>query len=391
MKHLVVFLACLALSLANQDLGRNHVQHQIRAGKVPVHGVNLGGWLVVESWINPADALWQGVDPVTAGHGEMAVMKALGHSVGDPRFQNHWNTYITEADIAEIASFDLNAVRVPIGWWIVGYDNHDPSGQEEWKVFAPGGLFYLDRLIRDWALKHNVSVLVDIHAAKGSQNGMDHSAPPDYNQAYWSQYQENIDNTVELATVLAERYRNDPAFLGIELMNEPNGVDINKLKEYYLKVNDLVRFVGNDCFLVNSPILTQQNQGTAGNWENFTPVPPYTKMWHDWHKYLIWGFEGQSAEWIITEGVATVQNDLARWTGNDIIMGEWCLASNAKFTDDLLKQYATNMFNTLRACKAGWTFWTWKQGDGSPRGDGEGGWSFRDLLRDRIVTPSMWQ
>jgi glucan 1,3-beta-glucosidase len=33
----------------------------IRAGQVPIYGVNLGGWLVVEHWINSDDALWNGV------------------------------------------------------------------------------------------------------------------------------------------------------------------------------------------------------------------------------------------------------------------------------------------------------------------------------------------
>jgi len=32
----------------------------------------------------------------------MKTMQALGHAVGDSRFQNHWNTFITEQDIANI-------------------------------------------------------------------------------------------------------------------------------------------------------------------------------------------------------------------------------------------------------------------------------------------------
>ena len=39
-----------------------HVQTAIRSAKIPVRGVNLGGWLVAENWINPDDALWDGVD-----------------------------------------------------------------------------------------------------------------------------------------------------------------------------------------------------------------------------------------------------------------------------------------------------------------------------------------
>ena len=257
----------------------------------------------------------------------------------------------------------------------------------------------MDRLINVWALSHNISVLVDIHAAKGSQNGNDHSAPPDPGQIYWDKYQENIDTTIDVATFLADRYKNSPAFLGVGLLNEPSTVDRQKLKDYYTTAIERIRATGNDCYLVHDPLLSEQNPGTAGNWENFTPVPPNTKMMHDWHKYLIWGYEQQTGEWVITEGVAGIGNDIARWTGNDLIMGEWCLATVSpyepgpptKINDAQMMRFATNMFNTLKAMKGGWTFWTWKQGDGSPRGDGQGGWSFRDLLRDGIINPSMWQ
>jgi len=30
-------------------------------------------------------------------------------------------------------------MRVPIGYWIIDYDNNDPSNGQEWKTFAPGG------------------------------------------------------------------------------------------------------------------------------------------------------------------------------------------------------------------------------------------------------------
>lgn len=34
-------------------------------------------------------------------------------------FQNHWNTYITEEDFKFMSANGLNAVRIPVGWWIV--------------------------------------------------------------------------------------------------------------------------------------------------------------------------------------------------------------------------------------------------------------------------------
>lgn len=46
---------------------------------------------------------------------------------------------------------------------------------------------------------------------------------------YWSQYKENVQNTIDLAVWLADRYRNDDAFLGIGLLNEPGGTTDDKI------------------------------------------------------------------------------------------------------------------------------------------------------------------
>lgn len=229
----------------------------------------------------------------------------------------------------------------------------------------------MDRLINEWALKYNVAVLVDIHGAKGSQNGNDHSAPSNPGNIYWDKYQENIDNTVEVARFLAARYQNAPAFLGVELLNEPTNVDANKLKQYYTTAWDVIRATGNDCILVTSPILYEQNAGTANNWENFLRQP---NVWHDWHKYLIWGYEGQTANWIMNQGVNGVASEINAWTGNPLMMGEWCLAApdSAVFTDVTLTQYANNYITAISAMKGGWTFWTWKQGNGGARPNGAG-------------------
>lgn len=142
---------------------------------------------------------------------------------------------------------------MPIGYWIAGFD---PTGGSEWKVFAPGALKYLDRLIKDWAVKYNVAVLISIHAAKGSQNGMDHSAPPTPGTSYWSHYPENVRNTVDLAVFFANRYRNEIAFLGIGLLNEPSAsTDEGTLKDYYLTAIKEIRATGNDCVLTHAPLL----------------------------------------------------------------------------------------------------------------------------------------
>ena len=50
--------------------------------------------------------------------------------------QNHWNTYIIEDDFKFISSNGLNAVRIPVGWWIAS--NPTP------KPYVEGSLQALD-------------------------------------------------------------------------------------------------------------------------------------------------------------------------------------------------------------------------------------------------------
>jgi len=357
-----------------------HVQFRLRRGEIPARGVNLGGWLVVEHWMTGSSGIWAGVPSPTVDQGEYIVMQNLGHGVGDARFEAHRSTWITESDIAEIASFGLNLVRVPVGYWIVGFDNFDPSGSQHWKVYAPGALKHLDNVI-NWGNTHNVAVLVDIHAAKGSQNGNEHSGPESPGNEYWSAYAENVNNTLDAADFLARRYMNQPSFLGVDLINEPTGsTDINVLKDYYIRAHDRIRAY-TDCMLVHPPLLYQQDP-TSGGWAQFTPPPRYTNFWHEWHNYLIWGFEGMNEQQLIAQARGPLSQSIRAWTGNYLLNGEWSLATsgNAPFNDEnLFRTWAGAYTDALAGCHAGWTYWTWKvSGDD---GGGRNAWSFRQMLR----------
>ncbi len=57
--------------------------------------------------------------------------------------QEHWSTYIVENDFKFISSNGLNAVRIPVGWWIAS-DPNPPA------PFVGGSLEALDNAFR-WA------------------------------------------------------------------------------------------------------------------------------------------------------------------------------------------------------------------------------------------------
>lgn len=60
--------------------------------------------------------------------------------------------------------FRLNHVRIPIGYWAYEVASGEPyiQGQREYLLKAV-----------DWAGKHGLKVIIDLHGVPGSQNGYD--------------------------------------------------------------------------------------------------------------------------------------------------------------------------------------------------------------------------
>lgn len=88
--------------------------------------------------------------------------------------EKHWDNFITESDFIWMAGVGINTVRLPLGYWHIG------TGEQEWNT---GTLYetvraqYVGawpRVLRAVSLaeKYGIGVLIDLHAAPGSQNGM---------------------------------------------------------------------------------------------------------------------------------------------------------------------------------------------------------------------------
>ncbi|TMW66886.1 hypothetical protein Poli38472_012002 [Pythium oligandrum] len=399
----LAFLAAAAFGLANADsysfdainndtesvlvaaAPADHIQAKIRSGEVKSRGVNLGGWLVTEQWMTKEASFWYNLDEQYANKGEyVALANGADHDKRVAELENHHKTFVMEKDIEEIAKAGLNTVRVPIGFWITGEDPFDTSRQGVASVFPKDTLDRVDTLIRDWAYKHNIAVLISIHAAKGSQNGADHSSPTNPGTTYWSDYQENIDNTVYVAKFLADRYKNDAAFLGLGLLNEPSGkTDEGKLNEYYKRAYKEIRGTGNNCILAIMPLLFKQN---ADNLVGFMEKPEFTNVWVEWHPYFIWGYENWSAGDLLNNGIKRdFYNKMKEWNNrpnsNPMFFGEWSLASAGQYNnpdDGAFEEWTKAQMEGMNMAKGGWTYWSWRlYGDEN----GFNGWSMRNVLR----------
>ncbi|CAA7260371.1 unnamed protein product [Cyclocybe aegerita] len=128
-------------------------------------GVNLGGWFVLEPFISPAPfQRYPGARDEWTLSQRMAADTANG---GLNQLEEHYRTFITEQDIAEIAGAGLNWVRLPIPFWAIDKMPDEPYLEKtSWKYIVQAF---------QWCRKYGLRVKLDLHAIPGSQSGYNHS------------------------------------------------------------------------------------------------------------------------------------------------------------------------------------------------------------------------
>ncbi|GAA95845.1 glycoside hydrolase family 5 protein [Mixia osmundae IAM 14324] len=130
-----------------------------------IAGVNLGGWLVLEPFITPS--LYEPYETsATPAIDEYTLCQNLGTSM-QSTLTNHYDTFITEEDFAQIAAAGLNWVRIPLGFWAIETQGNEPF------LEGVSWTYFLKAIT--WARKYGLRINLDFHAMPGSQNGWNHS------------------------------------------------------------------------------------------------------------------------------------------------------------------------------------------------------------------------
>lgn len=169
--------------------------------KYKINGVNLGNWLVLEKWMNPA------VFAGTTAEDEYNLARQLSPAMYETRVRIHRSEYITERDFACIARLGLNSVRIPVPYFLFG----------DRPLFV-GCVEELDKAF-GWAEKYGISILLDLHTVPMSQNGFDNGGLSGV--CRWSQLPREVEFVLQVLEKLACRYGHHPALFGIEPLNEP--------------------------------------------------------------------------------------------------------------------------------------------------------------------------
>ncbi|MDB5168497.1 MAG: putative Glucan 1,3-beta-glucosidase [Candidatus Saccharibacteria bacterium] len=328
---------------------------------IRLRGVNLGGWLILEKWMTPS--LFTGTKAVD----EYTLMQTSG---AKEKIERHRKTFITEADFKWLQKNGINAVRIPIGYWI--FDGDGP--------FTPA-IKYLDWAIQ-MADKYQLKVLIDLHGLKGSQNGKDHSGRIGKNE--WHKHKEYRQESIDILEKIARRYYDEPAVWGIEMINEPKfGIVQWKLRRFYKHAYDRLRAVARPGTVIVFHDAFTPRLLTGALW----PDPRYPVVMDiHWYQFgSIWR-KHEKLDDYFTRVWRRAWLLMKLQSKQPIIIGEWSVVLTQEALAGRSPQEAQQAFQRHGALQLetyefafGWFYWSY-------RTEERGIWNFRALIEDGRIS-----
>ncbi|CAL8164217.1 unnamed protein product [Prunus armeniaca] len=286
-------------------------------------------------------------------HGDYQLANGYAHNKAKEVLKRHRNSFITIGDFIFLYKHGINTVRIPVGWWIA-YDPDPPA------PFIGGTLEALDNAF-SWAQAYNIKCIIDLHAAPGSQNGMEHSASRD-GSTDWPN-PDYISQTLHVIDFLASRYARHPALLGIELLNEPSAatVPLDILVSYYNQGYQTVRKHSSTAY-----VIVCQRIGNADPLEVYHANIGSRNLVVDLHYYNLFDnfFVNMSAVdniQFIYKSRETQLEALNSANGPLVFIGEWVNEWNV--TSGSQKDYqdfGRVQLEVYNAASFGWAYWTLK-------------------------------
>ncbi|WP_113662085.1 glycoside hydrolase family 5 protein [Pedobacter nanyangensis] len=177
------------------------------AGKpIVLKGTNLGNWLVPEGY------MFKFKDVSSPRMINQVVTELIGPDKTAEFWEKYLNNYITQADIQYLKRSGMNAIRIPFHYKMFTTESYLGSNNPN------RGFELLDKVIK-WCKEENLPVILDMHCAPGGQTGDNIDDSDGYPFLFESPKSQAL--TIAIWKKIAQRYKNEPAVLGYDLLNEP--------------------------------------------------------------------------------------------------------------------------------------------------------------------------
>ncbi len=181
-----------------------------------LRGVNLGGWMLMENFIDGY--------PATESLARAALREAMGEARYERFSELFLRAFYGEPDARLITSLGMNCVRLPINY------RHFEDDLRPFEL-RTSGFEPLDRVV-ELNARHGLYSVIDLHAAQGWQNHAWHSDNHTLEPLLW-QHRQFQDRAVWLWEQLAAHYRGNPWVAGYNLLNEPSDKTGARLSAFY--------------------------------------------------------------------------------------------------------------------------------------------------------------
>ena len=347
--------------------------------EVLLNGVNLGGWALQEGYIIKPG--WPGIN----GRQTQGMVKKTLYNLGmsdaevETFYQSYRNNFITKPDIDYIASKGFNCVRLPLHYDLfltpsqravrnsvlrgttsyAAYVSALTSWYDAKQLFVDPANMEALRLIDNvlgWCAANNLYVILDLHAAPGSQgtdaNIADAIQPLDlWNQPVYR------DITSLLWGTIAARYRNDARVAMYDLINEPNNVPNNQvIHDLQQQLINAVRAQGDNHLL----LLEGNGFGNDFNYMEKRTFTNTANLVYNSHRYSGTGYLLDNSVTATDPGnpnnLRTIGNLTRFRTTNDVPI--W-VGETGENTYAWMHEAAVN----LNSVGTGWCHWTYKRFD----------------------------
>ena len=193
--------------------------------QIALRGPNIGSWLLIEPWMLSLD----GQHGIESEKDIWDLMnKRFGPEAKLDLIRTHRSNFFTEQDVRRIAALGLNCIRVPIWWRAVADPEYD------------GDFSWLDRCVQ-WCEDNGIYVIIDLHGAPGGQSTEGRILGERSTGALWKDARFRQE-TIDWWKKVAERYKDEPAVAGYDLLNEAYTVEtMGTLAGFYDELYKAIR------------------------------------------------------------------------------------------------------------------------------------------------------
>lgn len=309
-----------------------------------LRGVNMGGWLVQEGWMNLTNAPSQ-------QESFKVLDERFGRDVREKLFSIYEDNYLREDDFDNVKALGMNVVRLPFAWWNILNDDgtlkEDAFTRLDWFV--------------DCCAERGLYVILDLHAARGSQNNQDNSG--EINGSNLWKTPAYLDQTVYLWQCVAAHYKGNPTIAAYDLLNEPGG-DLKSTGvmqwEFFDRVYEAIRAVDAGHIIMVESCWNPENLPAPDryDWENVV----YQYHWYKW---------GADNDFWAQKLNVDVKLHKLKQVNHPVpaFLGEFTLFQNMDAWKYALETYSN--------AGMGWTIWTYKV-------TGSSTWGLYNVFGDKV-------